>query len=73
MMAPMAPVGKLLIALGVLLIILGGVVLLLGTLPRLPGDIYVQRKGFTLYVPIVGSLIVSLLLTILLNLFFARR
>jgi hypothetical protein len=72
-MVPMAPLGKLLIALGVLLIILGGAVLLLGTLPRLPGDIYVQRKGFTLYVPVLGSLVLSLLLTILLNLLFARR
>jgi len=47
--------------------------LLFGALPRLPGDIYVQRKGFTLYVPILGSVLVSLLLTILLNLFLARR
>lgn len=65
--------GRFLIALGVLLIILGGAVMVLGTLPRLPGDIYVQRRGFTLYVPLVGSLVVSLLLTILLNLLFARR
>ena len=46
---------------------------LLGALPRLPGDIYIQRRGFTLYIPIVGSILVSLLLTLLLNLFFARR
>jgi hypothetical protein len=65
--------GKLLVALGVLLILLGGAVMVLRTLPRLPGDIYIQRKGFTLYVPIVGSLVLSLLLTVLLNLFFARR
>jgi hypothetical protein len=52
---------------------MGGAMMVLGTLPRLPGDIYVQRRGFTLYVPIVGSLVLSLLLTILLNLFFARR
>lgn len=69
----MSQVGKFLITLGILLIIMGGVALLLPSMPRLPGDIYVQRKGFTLYVPIVGSLLLSLLLTILLNLFFARR
>lgn len=69
----MSQVGKFLITLGILLIIMGGLAMLLPSMPRLPGDIYVQRKGFTLYVPIVGSLLLSLLLTILLNLFFARR
>jgi len=64
---------RFLITLGILLIIAGGAVMFLGTLPRLPGDIFVQRKGFTLYIPVVGSLVLSLLLTILLNLFFARR
>jgi len=69
----MPQIGKTLILLGVLLIIMGGAVMLLGALPRLPGDIYVQRKGFTLYVPILGSILLSLILTVLLNLFFARR
>ncbi len=66
-------IGRVLILFGVLLAIMGGLVLLLGSMPRLPGDIYVQRKGFTLYVPIVGSLLASLILTLLLNLFFGRR
>jgi hypothetical protein len=69
----MSQIGKFLITLGILLIIMGGLAMILPSMPRLPGDIYVQRKGFTLYVPIVGSLLLSLLLTILLNLFFARR
>jgi hypothetical protein len=65
--------GRVLIGLGVLLVIMGGAIVLLGTLPRLPGDIYIQRKGFSLYVPILGSILVSIILTLLLNLFFARR
>ncbi|HLJ62270.1 MAG TPA: DUF2905 domain-containing protein [bacterium] len=69
----MPQIGRFLITMGVLLIILGGLVLVLGGLPRLPGDIYVQRRGFSLYVPVVGSLLLSIVLTILLNLFFARR
>jgi DUF2905 family protein len=68
-----ASIGRLLIGLGLLLVIMGGAVVLLGTLPRLPGDLYIQRRGFTLYVPILGSVLVSLILTLLLNLFFARR
>jgi hypothetical protein len=65
--------GRVLIGLGVLLVIMGGAVVLLGSLPRLPGDIYIQRKGFSLYVPILGSILVSIIFTLLLNLFFARR
>ena len=66
-------VGRTLILLGALLIVIGGVLALLGRVPRLPGDIYVQRKGFTLYVPLVTSLLLSVVLTLLVNLFFARR
>jgi len=69
----MPQIGRFLVTMGVLLVILGGLVLVLGGLPRLPGDIYVQRRGFSLYVPVVGSLLLSIVLTILLNLFFARR
>lgn len=38
-------------------------------LGRLPGDVVVRRKNFTLHIPIVTSLIISLVLTLLLNLF----
>jgi DUF2905 family protein len=69
----MPVLGRFLIGLGLAIAALGAVLLLFNALPRLPGDIYVQRKGFTLYIPIVGSLLLSLLLTILLNLFLARR
>ncbi len=69
----MGQIGRFLITLGILLVIMGGLVTVLGTMPRLPGDIYLQRKGFTLYVPLLSSLLLSLILTILLNLFFARR
>ena len=69
----MLQIGRFLVTLGVFFLILGGLIMVLGTLPRFPGDIYVHRKGFTLYVPILGSLLLSIVLTILLNLFFARR
>ncbi len=36
-------------------------------IPRLPGDIFIQKDGFTFYFPIVTSIIVSILLTIILN------
>jgi hypothetical protein len=36
-------------------------------LGRLPGDIRVERDGFSFYFPLASSIIVSILLTILLN------
>jgi len=57
--------GRVLMAVGGLIFVLGAVVSLLGRtgLGRLPGDIVVERGGFTFYFPIVTSLLLSLLLT----------
>jgi hypothetical protein len=66
--------GRTLLVLGACLILAGIVVLVaqkLG-LGRLPGDFVVERKGFRLYAPIATSILVSLLLTLFLNLFFRR-
>jgi hypothetical protein len=41
-------------------------------LGRLPGDVVVERKGFRLYIPIATSILVSVVLTLLANLFFRR-
>lgn len=60
----MAELGKVLIVAGVV-IALVGVLLLVG--PRLPGDILVQRDGVTVYFPVVTMIVVSVVLTILLN------
>ena len=40
---------------------------------KLPGDLVLERKGMTLYAPIVTSIVISLLLTLVLNLFLRRR
>ena len=69
------PLGKSLILVGLLLVAFGIVVSLAPRFPwlgRLPGDIWIERKNFTFTFPIVTSLILSVLLTILLNLFFRR-
>jgi hypothetical protein len=62
---------KLLIILGIVLIAVGlawaaGEKLGLG---RLPGDIVIERDGFRLYIPLMTSLIVSVVLSLLLWLF----
>ncbi len=38
-------------------------------LGRLPGDIYVEREGFTFYFPITTGILVSIVLSVLLWLF----
>ncbi len=74
----MEDIGRLLVLFGVLLAIVGGAVILLGRIPgigRLPGDIVIQRDGFSCFFPIATSIILSIVLTILLNLalrFFNR-
>ena len=64
-------VGRTLMLLGGVLFVIGLLIVLLGKLPglgRLPGDILIQRDNFTFYMPLATMILVSLLLTILLNL-----
>jgi hypothetical protein len=67
-----APVGRLLIVAGVVLAGLGLVILLgpniLG-LGRLPGDIQIDRGNVQLYIPFGTMIVVSIVLTVLLNIF----
>ncbi|WP_312521787.1 DUF2905 domain-containing protein [Anaerospora sp.] len=67
--------GKLLMAAGILLLVIGAI-LSFGEkfLPfgRLPGDLFVEKENFTFYFPVVTSLIVSVILTIVLNVLFRR-
>ena len=68
--------GKTLMVFGVLLFLVGVAVYFGGKyalLGRLPGDIHIERENFSFHFPIVTSIIVSLVLTVLLNLFFSRR
>lgn len=69
---------------GQMLLIAGGMLLAVGAflyfggsfgpLGRLPGDIRIEGKGGGgFYFPIVTSIVVSIVLTVLLNLFFAMR
>lgn len=71
----MEQIGRVLLFFGVILVALG-LVLTFGAriLPigRLPGDIVIRRDGFTLYFPLMTSIVLSLLLT-LLGFLFGRR
>jgi hypothetical protein len=73
-MASLSGLGRLLFVLGLALAVAGAVLVLVGRLgmPRLPGDIVVERRGFTLYAPMATSLLVSLVLSLILNLLLRR-
>ncbi len=67
--------GRALVIFGLVVVAIGGLVLLAGKVPfigRLPGDIVVRKGNFTLYAPIMTGIILSLVLTLVLNL-WARR
>ncbi|MDD2554333.1 MAG: DUF2905 domain-containing protein [Desulfotomaculaceae bacterium] len=59
---------------GVIMLVLGGIMLVGGRLfglGRLPGDIFIQKGNFSFYFPVVTGIVLSILLTIILN-FFRR-
>lgn len=63
-------IGKFLVVAGGVLILLGGLLWLLSKVPflgHLPGDIRIERPGFTCLIPLASSIILSIVLTILLN------
>ena len=72
----MPELGKLLIIVGGFVVVIG-LVLALGLripfLGKLPGDISIDRGNVHFYFPIATGLLLSVVLTLLLNLFFRNR
>ena len=66
--------GRVLLIIGVVLVIVGGLAALGIRLPfgRLPGDIAIEGERGGFYFPIVTMIVISVVLTILLNLFIRR-
>lgn len=74
-MNELGSLGRLLIGAGLVLVVLGGALLLAGRIPflgRLPGDLVLRRGPVTFYAPLTTSLILSVVLTIALNIFLRR-
>ena len=71
----MADVGKMLVFLGIVLLVFGVALILAGRthLPvgRLPGDIVYRGKHTTIYFPLVTSILISIVLSVVLY-FFSR-
>jgi hypothetical protein len=69
----MAPLGKVVVGIGTLLVIIGLIMWFAGDrlswFGHLPGDIRIERPGFSCFFPITSMIIVSIVLSILLSLF----
>jgi Protein of unknown function (DUF2905) len=69
--------GKVLITIGFVFVVVGTLLLFSDRLPflrigRLPGDVIYRRGNFTFYFPIVTSIVISLILTLLFYVFGRR-
>jgi hypothetical protein len=71
-MTPFSSLGKLLISIGAVLVLAGLALTFFHKIPlfgKLPGDIVIRKKDLTIYVPIATSIVLSVVVTILLNIF----
>ena len=71
----MADIGRTLLVVGGVLFLVGLVLTVGARIPglgRLPGDIVYRKGNFTFYFPLVTSVLLSLVLTAILNFFFRR-
>jgi hypothetical protein len=77
-MGDLSGAGRFLLVSGLVLTAVGALLILAPRVPgfdrlgRLPGDFVVERGPVTIFVPIVSSLVISVLLTIVLNLILRR-
>jgi len=70
----METLAKVLVGTAIALVLVGGALLFASRLglDRLPGDLVFRGRNVTFYVPVGLMIVVSLVLTILLNLFLSR-
>lgn len=74
-MSPFESLGKMLILMGLFIALLGLLMIFGSKIPllgRLPGDIVIRRGNFTFYFPLATCILLSILLTLVLSLFFRR-
>jgi hypothetical protein len=66
--------GRVIVVIGLVLVVVGGLAALGVRLPfgRLPGDIAIEGERGAIYIPIASMIVISIILTIVLN-FFLRR
>lgn len=67
--------GKILIIFGAIIVLVGLLLLFAGKVPwlgRLPGDIYIKGKDYTFYFPLATGILISIVLSLIMYLFFRK-
>ncbi len=71
-MADLQAIARWVFLAGLLLVVLGAILWLLAgsgiPLGRLPGDFHFERAGFSCFIPLASSILISIVLTLVLNL-----
>jgi Zn-dependent protease with chaperone function len=60
---------KIIIVLGIIIVIIGLILYFFDRIPflgKLPGDILIKRRNFTFYFPLMTSIIISIIITLIL-------
>jgi len=69
----LSSLGKVLLLFAVVLGVVGLLLIIMGNVPflgKLPGDLVIRRGGVTFFFPIVTCILLSVVLTVLINLIF---
>lgn len=67
-------IGRIVLVIGLVLVVIGGLAVLGVRLPfgRLPGDIAIEGENGGIYIPLGSMIVISIILTIIFNVFFRR-
>lgn len=71
----MNDLARVLLIFGAVLILIGLILMVSPKIPflgKLPGDFLFKKDGFTFYFPLATSIIISVILTIFINIFLRR-
>ena len=67
-------IGRIVLVIGIVLVVIGGLAVMGVRLPfgNLPGDIHIQGENGSIYIPLGTMLVISLILTLIFNVFLRR-
>lgn len=67
-------IGRIVLVIGIVLVVIGGLAVMGVRLPfgNLPGDIHIQGENGSIYIPLGTMLVISLILTLVFNVFLRR-
>jgi hypothetical protein len=70
----LSSLGRVLLILAAVIAVVGVLLILAGrgVIPRMPGDIVIERENFRFHFPLGTSIVLSVILTIVLNLILRR-